>query len=299
MTDIPEFLKDMIKKQYGEDVAQEIFDGYIKKRNSSFRINTLKANKEEITKILDENNIKYSDVSFYDGAILLLNDDEDKIKKMDIYADGKIYFQSLSSMLPAVILNPCEGDNILDMAAAPGGKTTQMLAMSKGKAYITACEKNKIRADRMKFNIAKQGAESINVLVEDARKLDDYFSFDKILLDAPCSGSGTINLCDKECNITEELINRSAKTQYDLLKKAMKILKKGSSLVYSTCSILSKENEENVLKILKEYNAKIVPINENITKDIPLLHSQIEGTVCVKPSKLYEGFFVAMIQKMK
>ena len=132
------------------------------------------------------------------------------------------------------------------MTAAPGGKTTQMYAMSNGEAMITACEINKIRAERLKYNLQKQGATRVNVLNQDARKLDDYFSFDKILLDAPCSGSGTKNVF--KSNFTEE---------------AIKILKKDGEMIYSTCSILKDENEDIIEKILKKGKAKIVEL-ENI-----------------------------------
>ena len=95
-------------------------------------------------------------------------------------------------MIPPLVLAPRQGETVLDMAAAPGGKTTQMAALSGNAALITACEKNRIRAERMQFNLQRQGATRVSVMVEDARRLDDLFSFDRILLDAPCSGSGTI-----------------------------------------------------------------------------------------------------------
>lgn len=109
------------------------------------------------------------------------------------------------------------------MAAAPGGKTTQMVALSGGKAMITACEKNAIRAERLKFNIQRQGAGRVSVLVQDARKLDDFFSFDKILLDAPCSGSGTLTVREGELvnKFSRELVDNSARLQEALLRKAL------------------------------------------------------------------------------
>ena len=207
--------------------------------------------------------------------------------------------QSLSSMLPPIILSPKENENILDMCAAPGGKTTQVSALSNGKALITACEKNKVRSERLKYNIEKQGTNGICVLVEDARKLNSFLSFDKILLDAPCSGSGTICLNDEKLEkyFKEELIDRSSKVQFELLKKAVEILKPGHEMIYSTCSILKNENENNLLKILKNGKAEIVPISEEIFKEIPMLPVAIKGTICVCPSKLYEGFFIAKLRK--
>ena len=133
---------------------------------------------------------------------------------------------------------------------------------------------------------------------EDAKRLDDFFSFDKILLDAPCSGSGTLNLFNqKDINsFSQELVKNSAKLQYELLKKALKILKPNHEMIYSTCSILPIENEDNVNKILKQYNCKIIPIQMD---NLPLLPSKIEGTILVCPNEYYEGFFIAKIKKNK
>jgi len=203
-------------------------------------------------------------------------------------------------MIPAIVVNPKEGENILDMAAAPGGKTTQMANLSNNKAMITACEKNKIRIDRLKYNLEKQGASRVTVMLKDARRLDDFFSFDKILLDAPCSGSGTINLNEKDIskNFTKELVDRSIKTQKELLKKAVKLLKVNGELTYSTCSILKEENEKVLEEILKLPNIKLIPMDKESFKEIPLLPVDLEETVCVCPTKLYEGFFVAKLRKI-
>jgi len=286
---IPQFLKEMLSKQYGEDLTNKIIEGYSKQRLVTLRVNTIKTNKENIKQKLQHAGIKTEDASWYQDALIIKNVREDEIKKLDIYENGEIYLQSLSSMLPPIILEPKAGENILDMAAAPGGKTTQIAAITGNKAYITACEKNKIRAERLKYNLQKQGVGCVNVMQEDARKLSDFFSFDKILLDAPCSGSGTMSVFD--ANFSKELIDRSSKTQEELLRKALKILKPGGEMVYSTCSILSQENEN----ILKKVGAEIVPIEP--IAGIPLLPTSIEGVMCVWPTELYEGFFVAKIRK--
>jgi 16S rRNA C967 or C1407 C5-methylase (RsmB/RsmF family) len=141
-------------------------------------------------------------------------------------------------MLPPLFLDAKEKETILDMAAAPGGKTTELAATTNNKAEITACEVNKIRAERLKYNINLQGA-NVFVMNQDAKRLDDYFSFNKILLDAPCSGGGTLDLNNPK-NIKSfsfELVKNSAKLQEELLKKALKILKTNHGMIYSTCSI--------------------------------------------------------------
>ena len=135
----------------------------------------------------------------------------------------------------------------------------------------------------------------------DSRNLSDYFAFDQILLDAPCSGSGTIDLNNERTykNFTLNLVEKSAKSQLTLLKKALKILKPGHEMIYSTCSILSRENEDILNKALKGVNAEIIPIELEGIEEIPVLPTKIEGTLCVCPNKYYEGFFVAKIRKNK
>lgn len=295
--EIPSFLKEKLIAQYGEEITQKIIKGYKAKRKTTLRVNTLKTSLHNVIDILDKNNIKFKRVNWYNDALIIENANESDIQNLDIYKNGEIYLQSLSSMLPPLILNPQEKSDILDMAAAPGGKTTQIATIVNNNASITACELNKIRAERLKYNIEKQGAKAY-VMVTDARKIDSFFSFDNILLDAPCSGSGTLNLNTgiSEKNFSLNLISKSVKAQTALLDKALKILKPGCEMVYSTCSILQEENEEILEKVLSKNKAKIIPIDFE-SKDLPLLPTRIMGTLCVAPNELYEGFFIAKIKK--
>lgn len=294
-----EFLEVMLKEQYGIETAKKIINGYLTKRKTTLRINTIKSNIEEIKNKLQESKIEYEEVPWSKEAIIIKNVDEKTIQEMDIYQDGKIYMQSLSSMLPPIILEPKEKTDILDMAAAPGGKTTQIAALTNNKAHITACEKNKIRAERLKYNVDKQGATCVFIMPKDSRFIDDFFSFDQILLDAPCSGSGTLDFNDSniEKYFTKQLIERSTKTQKTLLKKAISLLKPGHEMVYSTCSVLACENEDVVESILKDEKIEIVPISFEGIESLPVLPTKISGTLCVCPTELYEGFFVAKIRK--
>ena len=252
---IPEFLTEKLEKQYGKEKTEEIINGFSQKRKTTFRTNTIKTTSEEIERKLKEAKIEYEKVKWSKEAFIINNADESEIEKLDIYANGEIYMQSLSSMLPPIILEPKENTDILDMAAAPGGKTTEIAALTNNKAHITACEMNKIRAEKLKYNIEKQGASSVYVMEADSRRLNDYFSFDQILLDSPCSGSGTLNEKDKNLDkyFTEKLIQKCKKAQLELLTKALKILKPGKEMVYSTCSILEEENEEILRKVLDRF----------------------------------------------
>ena len=296
---VPEFLIEMLNQQYGEGITSKILEGYSQKRMVTFRVNTLKTSIEKIEEILKNNNVKFEKVSWSDVAYIVKNVREDTLKELEVYKKGEIYLQRLSSMLPPIVLEPKENTDILDMCAAPGGKTTELASLTNNNANITACELNKIRIEKLKYNIEKQGATSVYIMQEDSRRINDFFSFDNILLDAPCSGSGTLNVEDVnlEKTFTEKLIEKSQKAQLELLNKAVKILKQGQEMVYSTCSILNVENEEIVSKILKNNKVEIVPIEFEGKEELPLLPTKIDGTLCVMPTELYEGFFISKIRK--
>ena len=285
---------ELIKKDYSN--YEEIIEGLSKRRKTTFRLNRIKTTNEEIDDFLNTNNIKYTNPRFFKDAYII--EENIDLSELSIYKEGKIYLQSLSSQIPPLFLDLENSLDILDMCAAPGGKTLEIASLTNNQKFIMACESNKIRSERLKHNINEQDAK-VNVSVMDARKLDDFFRFDTILLDAPCSGSGTINInSDKDLKyFSTDLVKNSAKTQKELLKKALNILKPGHSLVYSTCSILKEENE-NVLNSVLNNNFVIEKIKLDIDAS-NFLESKIDGVITVKPSEFYEGFFIAKIKKIK
>ena len=287
-------LKCLISKYY--DNTCEIISGLSVRRKSTFRVNKIKSSVEEIEGVLNSLNIKYSKLAFSNEAFII--EDQINLSELDIVKEGKIYLQSLSSQIPVLYMDLSQSNDILDMCAAPGGKTSQIASLTLNQKNIMACEANKIRSERLKYNLSLQGASKANVLVTDARKLDSFFRFDTILLDAPCSGSGTININNPRDlkSFSLDLVKNSSKTQKELLKKAIEVLKPGHTMVYSTCSILKCENEE-VLKTVLNKNVVIEPISIDIDSKY-LLKSDIDGVLTFAPSELYEGFFVAKIKKL-
>ena len=229
-------------------------------------------------------------------ALILENADEEAVAALPMFDNGEIYMQSLSSMIPPLVLGAQAGENVLDMAAAPGGKTTQIAALTRGGAMITACERNKMRAERLSYNVKKQGANRVTVMNMDARQLDDFFAFDRVLLDAPCSGSGTVTEGSRG-QFGKEYLDRTVKMQKTLLDKAIRLLKPGHELVYSTCSVLKEENEEVVAAALKKGGVQLVPIDADAFAGVPLLPTDMPGVMCVCPDEWYEGFFVAKLRK--
>ena len=193
MPQVPALLLEKLNTQYGEALTREIVAGFVR-RPVTLRANTLRSDAETVKAALNAAGITCEQQGWYPDAFVLPQVREDAVQALPEYEAGCMYLQSLSSMMPALVLAPRKGESVLDMAAAPGGKTTQMAALSGNGALITACEKNKIRAERLQFNLERQGASRVNVMCTDARQLSDLFRFDKVLLDAPCTGSGTILL---------------------------------------------------------------------------------------------------------
>lgn len=288
---IPLELHDLLIGQYGDALTAEIEEGYAAERPVTFRYNRIKGSGDPAAQ-LKEQGIEVRRAEWYADAYVAEGVREDVLRGTELYKNGEIYLQSLSSMLPPLYLSPAAGETILDMTAAPGGKTTELYALSGGKALITACERDGIRFERMQYNLARQGAGRVTALKCDALALDDAFSFDKILLDAPCTGSGTLSL-NKPARFSESYLARCAALQEKLLKKALRLLKKGGEMIYSTCSVLRRENEEILEKCLGR-GCAVQPIAP--LEGLLLLPSGA-GTLCVRPSREYEGFFLAKIKK--
>ena len=298
---VPAYLAQQLIAQYGEETAERIAAGYAASRAVTLRANPLKADVQTVRQALAERGIETEPVAWYSDAMIVKNAREDALTALDLYESGAIYLQSLSSMIPPMFLGAKPGENVLDMAAAPGGKTTQIAALTGNQAMITACEMNKIRADRLKYNVQRQGATRVTVMNIDSRNMDDLFSFDRILLDAPCSGSGTVQLGNPRSKgqFNKEFLGRTTKQQEALLGKALRLLRPGCEMIYSTCSVLAQENEDIVKRVLKKANAEVVPLDLGAFESVPQLPVSIPGTLCVCPDELHEGFFVAKIRRKK
>lgn len=279
----------LLARKYGP-AAAEIEAGLVD-RPVTLRVNPLKSTAEEVLSAFKEYEI--GRVPWYADALIVYGAKKAEIEETPLYREGKIYLQSLSSMLPPLVLDAQAGESVLDMTAAPGGKTCEIAALTGGKATVTACERDKIRFERLKFNLARQGAGRVTALLADATRLDDCFRFDRILLDAPCSGSGTVTPASP-VRIDDAYVHRCVRMQEKLLRKAVKLLKKGGTLVYSTCSIFREENDRLLERVLPQTGARLLPIAG--FGDLPRLPSA-EGTLAVRPSPLYEGFFVAKITR--
>ncbi len=302
---LPEEFIEELYDNYSPVTVDKILQGMTDERYVTLRVNTLKYDIQSLMRYFKDRNIKFERVPWYDDALIIKNAKEKDIQKFDIYDKGYIYFQSLSSMIPPLVLLPAPGDRVLDMTAAPGSKTTQMACLMKNEGYILANELDKIRCERLKYNVQMQDSKIIEVINGRGERLGDLYegSFDKVLLDTPCSGEGrfivTSPLTYRGWSL--KTVNDLVKMQKKLFASAVKSLKTGGTLVYSTCTINRKENEFILDWALKNFNLELVDIDIKIKDSINGYNEDLEETINksmkILPSKTMEGFFVSKLVK--
>lgn len=209
----------------------------------SIRINTIKITEKELIAKLSKEGVKLEKISFLDNGYYV-KESRFSLGAAPEYLQGYYYIQEAASQLPVQVLNPAENDTVLDMAASPGGKTTQIAQHMKNKGRIVALEKEKHRINSLKNNIERVGAKNCIVYNLDALKVKDLgVEFDKILLDAPCSGNFLMDKKWFDKKSVKGFLDRQ-NLQKNLLEAGVSVLKKGGILVYSTCSLEPEENEE-------------------------------------------------------
>jgi NOL1/NOP2/sun family putative RNA methylase len=223
------------------------------------------------------------------------------------HALGYFYVQEASSMIPPVVLNPQPGDTVLDMCAAPGSKTTQMASMMNNQGVLIANDVDAKRLAPLDINIQRSGI-TITVITQMYGQgfIKSGITFDKILLDAPCSGTGTIN---KSIGILKmwnpDMVKRLASQQRKLLETAFTILRPGGIMVFSTCSNEPEENEANISWLLETHpNAELMDIDLPLKRSKPIsefegkIYNGVEKCLRIWPQDNHtEGFFVAKIKK--
>lgn len=302
---LPQNFVDELYESFSPLTVDKILLGMTDDRYLTLRVNTLKYNIQDLMRLFREKNIKFERVPYYSDSLIIKNAREKDIQKLDIYEKGYVYFQSLSSMVPPLVLNPKPGEKVLDMTSAPGSKTTQMACMMKNEGSILANELDKIRCERLKYNVQLQGASIVDVANGRGEKLGDNYEeeFDKVLLDAPCSGEGRFVATNPMTyrGWSKKTVNDLVKLQKKLLTSGFKALKSGGTLVYSTCTINKDENEFILDWALKNFDVKLESIDIEIKDSISGFNEGLDKTINrsikILPSKVMEGFFVSKFIK--
>ena len=290
---IPQYFCDILEKQYGSENLNQAIISLKKIPYLSVRVNKLKYSEEEFEEFLKEKDIqiiKKVDSVYYVNSGLIINSKE--------FKEGKIIIQDASSYLAAKNLGVKSDDLVLDICAAPGGKTAVLAEEMENKGEIIAIDIHQHKKKLIEENMKKLGIDIVKATVLDARNVNKQGrKFDKILVDVPCSGYGVIRkkpeiLYTKNRENVEEL----ASLQLEILNSAADILKDGGELIYSTCTIISQENTENVEKFLnerKEFKVKTLNIPENVSGD----YDKLGGFSINYKEEIMDNFYIIKLVK--
>ena len=224
---------------------------------STVRRNDIKAKKDFEQRL--EEDFEFERASWNDKVYRLK--DEKKPGRSMLHWRGEYYVQEESASVPVTVLDPRPGDEVLDMCSAPGGKTSQIADRIDNQGLVVANEVSDQRMKSLHANIYRTGSYSVNALNKDGRRIPENREFDKVLVDAPCSGEGNNCRREEEEMASEQESKDLANLQQDLLEKAFSLVKEGGTVVYSTCTFNPIENENVVNEALKENNVQLEKID--------------------------------------
>ena len=260
------------------------------------RVNTLKISPKELRDRLEAKGIVLQD-TYLDYMFKIVESPYSPGCTQE-YLFGYYYLQSISSTVPPLVLNPSSEDRVLDMCAAPGGKTTHMAQLMDNQGIIVANDLHRERLRSLSSNVHRLSIKNVLILNMDALKLDKHLVYyDKILLDAPCTGNPVKG---RNREITKKDIEYCSRRQKRMLDIGLNILKVGGELVYSTCSQEVEENEEVVQYILdRRDDVQLLDVSDFIegAKGINIKEGGIKGTLRIHPPD--EPFFIAKFRKVK
>jgi 16S rRNA (cytosine967-C5)-methyltransferase len=268
----PEWLARMWWEELGADEARALLVRDNETPESAVRINTLRAKQLELP-------VPAHPVPDLPEALVL--EAPFDVHASDAFARGLLMPQSRASMTVSRVLDPQPGERVLDLCAAPGAKTTHIAALMDGRGEVVAVEAHAGRAAALEENARRMGADSVSVLAHDARQPAGG-AFDRVLLDPPCSDLGTLqSRPDVRWRKDPALIERVATQQADLLEAAAEQVRPGGVLVYSTCTISARENEEQMRSFLESHSG-----------------FRLERTVQLLPHReRSDGFFIARLER--
>lgn len=303
-SDFKEKFIERYEKLTDFDRFQEFSSKYLRR---SIRVNTLKIKVEDLIKRLQEH-WNLDPVPWCKEGFWIENTDDGRrdLGNLLEHTLGYIYIQEAASMIPPLVLGPKPGEHILDMCSSPGSKSTQICQYMENKGILIC---NDIKKDRMKplsLNLQRVGATNAVATMMLGHKIKNL-EFDRILVDAPCSGTGTIRKSFKTLKIwNPNMVKRLSATQKQLITTAFKMLKPGGTLVYSTCTCEPEENEGVISHLLNMFDeASIQKIDLPIVRSHPVtafegteFRSEVKDCLRIWPQDNdTEGFFVTKIEK--
>lgn len=307
MIELSNNISEYIQTTFGNEFLKKYKLFVESKYLPAIRFPNFEDNIELYTSSLSKQGIELQPVPEIKNAFFVLNG-EDIIGKTIEYTLGKYYIQSLSSMIPPLVLNPDKNDIVLDLCAAPGSKSTQLAELMHYQGTLYSNEPNLNRVKALVHNFDKMNIVNMSVIKDKGELLSKYFNhyFDKILVDAPCSALGVVQKKQEVSNWwSENSANKISDLQLKLLISAIKMTRVGGEIVYSTCTLTVEENEFIINKLINKYPVQLIKFDlklkhiNGFTKIAKYnFHKSLSLTKRIIPWEIKsEGFFIAKLRK--
>lgn len=308
-TEVSQKIYDYFSSLYGKDSADKYLQFIDQDSAQYIRVNTSKISKDILSGLLNEKYaIKTEPVDHFDKVLKIL-DGNDRIGKTIEHVLGFYYIQSLSSMMPPLILDPTSDDIVLDLCGAPGSKSTQIVELMNNRGTLVVNEVDNERIKSLVFNLERMNAINASVIHSKGEVLSKVYDnhFTKVLVDAPCSGLGIIQKKGEVSNWWSlDHVDRLQHLQMRLLIAAIKMAKVGAEIVYSTCTLSVEENELVIDKILEKYPVELIEINLPIQGRSAFtefegkqLNPELKKAIRILPWEINsDGFFLVKMRKI-
>lgn len=303
---------ERLRRIAGEERFDRLRDALSREGRPALRANPFRASAADLCAELESAGFLLEPVEWYGDAFVLAGGERRDLLKSPAWSEGRFHLQNLSSMVPPLVLDPQPGESVLDMAAAPGSKTTQIAALMRGEGRIVACDRSRSRIWKLRSVVKRLGCPGIEIVCRPGESFGATHrgSFDRVLVDAPCSGEGRFRLDREESwsDWTLGKVRRCARVQKMLLKAALRAAKPGGIVVYSTCTLSPEENEAvlNSALVRTRDGAEIEPIRWPGEDVLPgrtewlgrTFHPSVAGSLRLLPTADREGFFIARLRKL-
>lgn len=311
-SELPPLFVERLREIVGADTCEACLHHASQPLPVSFRVNTLKTTVADVQASLREAGIEAQPVDWLSTAFVVPANRRDRLVASSLFSSGHIYIQNLSSMLAPWLLDPQPGETVMDLAAAPGGKATQIAALMENSGLLSVVEPIRNRFFKLRDVLQLQGVTIAKFYQVDGRSVGTKVPerFDRVLLDAPCSSEARIRRGDPASweYWSERKITEQSRKQKGLIRSGLRALKVGGRMIYATCSYAPEENEAVIHEAIRRCGKaiQVMPIDLPVPHVLPGLSQwkgrtfdpQVQRACRVIPHEAFDGFFLCAIEKL-